>query len=260
MDKPYCPQAEAFRYQAGSTGCLLIHGLTGCPFELQELGEKLYQAGYTVSGPRLAGHATDDWHDLARSTWQDWVQSAASEYQYLAAHCDQVILAGLSLGGDVTLWLAANQLASPAALIIMATPMLVITPWQRRLLPWLSRLLPYTRKAGSGIYDPAAYASHITGRHMVYQAVLSADDFLTQLRPLLPQIQAPALLIYSEKDRTVKPSEAQDLYAHLGSTQKKLVWLKNSSHILTRDYDKQIVFNEVLACAQRVRDGLPPVA
>ena len=40
------------------TGVLLIHGFTGTPAELRELGEILHKRGHTVQGLLLSGHGT----------------------------------------------------------------------------------------------------------------------------------------------------------------------------------------------------------
>ena len=50
--------AEPFFYPGNETGCLLIHGFTGAPTEMQPLGKYLADCGYSVLGIRLAGHGT----------------------------------------------------------------------------------------------------------------------------------------------------------------------------------------------------------
>ena len=255
MGEIYSELVSPFRFSGGNVGCLLVHGLTGTPFEMRELGQTLYENGFTVSGPLLAGHATNDWRDLANATWRDWARSVETEYQYLTAHCDRIMIVGLSMGGCLSLWLTANQKVSPTALVIMASPLFLLTPLQRILIRLLSPIFPYKRKGVSAICDPVARNSHLTGKHTVYRAVLSGDQLVTQLRPLLPQVAVPTLLVYSEKDPVVKPLNGDYMQSYLGSERKGLVWLHNSWHIVTRDYDKQLVFDRVLSCARQVRDS-----
>jgi len=52
------PNSEPFFFPGGQTGCLLMHGFTAMPEEMQPLGEFLASGGYSVLGMRLAGHAT----------------------------------------------------------------------------------------------------------------------------------------------------------------------------------------------------------
>ena len=126
------PGAEPFFYPSGEVGCLLIHGLTGTPFEMRELGEYLSAQGYTVSGPRLAGHGTTDWRDLANTKWQDWYQTVVDAYSDLAARCRQVYLVGLSAGGALALYHCAiyHGAGRPAGCVAMAVTEDLLRPLQ----------------------------------------------------------------------------------------------------------------------------------
>jgi carboxylesterase len=255
MPNVYSEDVAPFRYEGSPVGCLLTHGLTGTPFEMKELGQAVHAEGFSVSGPLLAGHATNDWHDLAAVTWHDWVDSVQAEYDYLAARCDRIIMVGLSLGGCLSLWLTACGMAKPAALVVMASPAYLLSPVQRLLIRLLSPIVPYKNKGVSSICEPVARATQKTGKHTVYRAAYSADQLVGQLRPRLPQVKVPVRFIYSTKDPTVKPSNGDYMIEHAGSANKRLIWVENSFHILTRDYDKQIVFDQVLDCARQVRDN-----
>jgi len=85
----------------------LLHGFTATTAEVRPLGERLHAAGYTVSAPLLPGHGTHP-DDLNKVRWQDWVQAAESEYEKLSSQCDEVWVAGQSMGGLLCLVLAAK--------------------------------------------------------------------------------------------------------------------------------------------------------
>lgn len=57
---------NSFFFDGGPLGVLLIHGFTGAPPEMRPMGEYLAAKGYTVSGPRLAGHAIT-WQQMNRT-------------------------------------------------------------------------------------------------------------------------------------------------------------------------------------------------
>jgi len=57
----------------------------------------------------------------------------------------------------------------------------------------------------------------------------------------LDEIAVPVLLIYSEKDKVIPNSHAYQIYDQLGSTDKELVWVDNSDHILTIDFARDVV-------------------
>ena len=58
----------------GNHSVLLIHGLTGSPFEMKYLARKLNKAGFTVKGPCLEGHCTT-LKNLSKTNWEDWYRS-----------------------------------------------------------------------------------------------------------------------------------------------------------------------------------------
>jgi len=91
---------EAYRLKAGPVGILLLHGFTASPTELRPLANVLYQAGYTVSGIRLAGHGTHI-DELRKTSWPDWLNSAQQGLEELHETCEQVYIIGLSMGGVI---------------------------------------------------------------------------------------------------------------------------------------------------------------
>ena len=81
--------AEPFFYRAGDVGCLLVHGFTSSPFEMQGLGRYLADRGVTASSPLLAGHGTSP-HDLHHTTWRDWYASVSNALDEMLAQCENV--------------------------------------------------------------------------------------------------------------------------------------------------------------------------
>lgn len=251
-----------FEFNAGPYGCLLLHGLTGSPFEMLSLGKVLYNNGFSVSGPRLPGHATDDWHDMAQTDWTDWYETVEGEYERLASHCQKVILVGFSIGGALCLHFALQRPKDVSALIVMATPLRIMNPIRHLAARLVVSLFPskaYRPKTSSSIHDPEARATHLTSRHLAYAAVLSACDLVANLKRNLHRVVTPSLLTYSALDPVASPADGKYLYSHIGSVQRRLLWLSQSSHVVTRDYDKAVVQNEVLALACRVRDNTQPL-
>lgn len=252
----------SFEFKSGPYGCLLVHGLTGSPFEMRSLGESLYASGFSVSSPRLPGHATDDWRDMAETSWTDWYKAVESEYDRLASCCQKVVLVGLSVGGALCLHFASQRPEDAAALVVMATPLDILNPIERFAARLVVSLFPsraYKLKTSSSICDPEAKANHQTSRYIAYAAGLSACDLLNVVRHNLHRVTIPTLLIYSIQDPSVNSADGKRIYSYIGSVEKRLLWLSRSYHIVTRDYDKDTVQNEVLALACRVRDNVHPL-
>src|SRR5438046_1466988 len=100
--------------------CLLIHGFSGSPAEMRGLGEALAEQGIRVYGMVVKGHS-EDVQDLAVSRRKDWIASAENALAQLE-HYQQIFLAGLSMGGVLSLILAGRHSDRIAGLVTMSTP------------------------------------------------------------------------------------------------------------------------------------------
>src|SRR5690349_24677546 len=100
--------AEPYSAKGGPAGVLVVHGFTGNPQSMRPLAEAFAAAGFTVELPLLPGHGTS-LDDMLTTTWHDWSGAADTAYQELAARCSSVVVAGLSMGGTITAWLAARH-------------------------------------------------------------------------------------------------------------------------------------------------------
>ena len=61
----------------------------------------------------------------------------------------------------------------------------------------------------------------------------------------LPDVTCPALIIHSKCDDAASPKGAQEILDRLGSKDKKIIWLEKSNHIITLDYDKDLINKSV---------------
>ena len=105
---PILPGAEPFSRTGGPSGVLVLHGFTGNPQSLRPLAEALAGAGYTVDLPLLPGHGTAV-EDMIPTRWSDWSGAAESAYAGLAASCQAVAVAALSMGGTLACRLAEHH-------------------------------------------------------------------------------------------------------------------------------------------------------
>jgi carboxylesterase len=149
---------------------------------------------------------------------------------------------GLSLGGALSLYLAAK--VPPSGVVAMATPLEL----NRRLL-WLARVLkyvlPYRKKGPSNIRDRKALAARVAYDHQPTRSAEQALLFLRRLWTELPNVRAPVLLMHSRHDQSVDPSAMPRIYERLGTDDKRMVWLENSGHIVTEDYERQFVYQTI---------------
>ena len=64
-------------------------------------------------------------------------------------------------------------------------------------------------------------------------------------RRALAGVAAPTLLIQSREDPRIAPEVAERAIARVGAAEKKLVWAHGGGHIITVDYGRDRVFEEV---------------
>ena len=239
------PGAETFFFPGGKVGCLLTHGFTATPQEMHELGTRLASQGHTVLGVRLFGHGTK-LEDIARSRWPDWLASVEDGYHLLREWCDQIVVIGFSTGGCLSLIMVSELPVD--GIVTLSTPYLLPPiPFLKQLypiLPALSIVLPAISKGPPVWKDMEAAKSRVQYDAYPLRSVYEFGAMLEGMRPKLNKVTAPALLIHSLDDNFIPPSDMQHIYDSLGSTEKRMVHVKNSNHIITCDAAREEVFRE----------------
>ena len=248
--------ATPFYYPGGSTGCLIIHGFTGSPKEVQPLGKFLADEGYTTLGIRLFAHATSP-RDMNRAHWQDWVASVEDGWHILQGAVDSIFLIGLSMGGVLALY---NAVHLPAVgVVALSTPYSLMPDPRLPVLRYIWRLFPYMAKGDSDWQDPVQVEEHFSYDTYPTRSILELNSLLEEMRSVLGQISVPTLLMHSKLDRGVPPENMSRIYNDLTlpADKKQQVWLERSGHVLTRDLEKNMVFNTVHHFIKEVEDNGP---
>lgn len=230
--------AQPFRWEGRAPACLLIHGLSSTPWEVRTVGEALRDAGYHAEGFWLPGHGSTP-EALAAVTWHDWVAECEARFDALHAEQGEVAVLGSSLGGSLALWLAATR--PVAAVVTMGGAV-----WLRgaaRFARLMSYVRPYQKKSekGSSIYDDEARARHPSYPKMPLRAIAEMRDLTEALRPKVPEIRAPLLVMHARQDPVIAPENAPWIIEHAGSARKELIWFERSNHIITEDYEHEAV-------------------
>jgi len=246
--------AEPFYFPGNSTGCLLIHGFTGAPTEMRPLVEYLADKGFSVLGPRLAGHGTQI-EDMNRVTWKDWSHSVLDGWNLLQGSTERIFLIGLSMGGVLSLYHASFLPA--AGVIVMSTPYRLEPNIRLTLLPILSRFIPYAGKGNSDWQNPDALEDHFSYALYPTKAILQLNRLLKTMQKSLPDVKIQALLIHSKKDSGVIPENMDWISSKIGTPASSLkkVWLENSGHVVTRDLEKDLVFESIGDFIQDILDS-----
>jgi carboxylesterase len=247
-DVAIIPGAEPLSETGSDVGVLVVHGFTGNPGTMRPLAEALVAAGLTVEMPRLPGHGTT-LDDMATTSWADWSAATEAAYTDLAGRCRSVVVAGLSMGGTLTAWLAGRH-PEIAGIVCVNPAVSPRTPEEREMVTLMlgagEAVVP---GIGSDIADPDSSEAAYDGTPLA--CLLSLMDALEELQPLLPAISCPVLLMTSPEDHVVDPASSDDLAAAVSGPVER-VTLERSYHVATLDYDKDLIAERTIAFVQKV--------
>ena len=229
----------------------MIHGFTGSPASIKPWALSLHEKGLTVFAPLLAGHGTH-WSDLNKVHWEDWYQVIENEFLELKKHCDQIFVAGFSVGGALALRLAQIRGSELAGAILLNAS---IYDERRRfnLVPALSLFLPSIQ----GCIGDIAKAGAI--KHGYERIPLKG---LNQVRKLwrtvehdLYLVDLPLMVAYSLNDHVVHPVCSETIIDNVYSNDIREIVFEKSFHNVALDYDAELLNEESLAFILDVVSG-----
>src|SRR5215467_7443293 len=146
--------AESFAADGATPALPVCHGFTGSPRTVRPWAEHLAAAGLTVRAPRLPGHGTT-WRDMSRTGWQDWYGEAERAFAELSGRCEQVFVAGISMGACLGFRLAETQGAKVSGLVVVNpwlapdTRLFLLAPVLKHVIPSLPGITDDIKKPGA---------------------------------------------------------------------------------------------------------------
>ena len=180
--------------------------------------------------------------------WADWLEAAEAAYADLADRCDQVVVAGLSMGGALTAWLGSEH--PEIAGLVLINALVSEPPGMRDMVQaMLDDGTETFDGIGSDIADPdeaeLAYAKTPVA------PLLSLMDAAAELPGRLARITCPCLIITSPQDHVVPPANSQ-LIAETVKGPIERLSADRSYHVATQDYDREAIEQAAIAFVQRV--------
>lgn len=250
----------------GESGVILIHGLTGSPFELKYLAGRLNRAGFTVKVPCLAGHG-ETVEVLKKTSWQDWYSTVCQAITDLRQNCCEIFVAGLCMGAALALHTAHEYGGDIKAIAVLSTTFEFdgwSIPWYRFLIP-LNHYTPiryfYSYPEGEpyGIKNERlrrSVAKGLKDNTIAYDCVPGVSMY--QLHKLagvvkreLPTIITPTIIVHSIEDDTASVKNAECVEKHIGARDIRKVILDDCYHMITIDNQRELVVDEVITFFQR---------
>jgi carboxylesterase len=234
--------AEPFSFEGNDVGVLVLHGFTGSTQSIRDLGEGLHKRyAFTVVAPRLPGHGTSP-DDMETTGYFDWVGEAERALHQLAARKRRVFVTGLSMGGSLTLNLAARFPEIVSAIAPIAAPAGLMNEGTAQVL---SRNPAPKRIPGIGSDIKAPGVSELAYPEVPVACLREVTLLVSLTRDLLHNLKCPALIIQAREDHIVPAVNAMQIVQMIRSDDIRLLWLNHSYHVATLDNDKELVIDRV---------------
>jgi carboxylesterase len=234
----YREGGKPFYLEGNEIGVLVSHGYTGTTSGVLGLGQFLHKTeGWTVLGPRLKGHGESP-QAMAKTTAEDWIRSLEEGLETLSKRCTKVFMTGLSMGGCLTLYMAAMypgiiKAAVPInACLYFAAPDFVKHAYDRNAPETIVGV-------GNDVKDPAV--TEVAYRDIPVRTIREIYALMAVTRDLLPKVVCPTLVMVSPEDHVVPPGNADVILSGIGAKDRRRLTLGNSYHVATIDFDKHVI-------------------
>ncbi|MFS0864831.1 alpha/beta hydrolase [Fredinandcohnia sp. 179-A 10B2 NHS] len=220
-------------------GCLLLHGFTGAPYEVEPLTEHIRATtDWIVKTPTLPGHGEE--LKLKGIPFSDWISYAERELQELLEICNTVYVVGFSMGGIIAGHLATKYPIEKLVLLSAAAyyinPKQLLADVREMIRDGLTKTL-----TENDLF--LRYKKKITDTPI--SATIEFRKLVRAIRPKLKQIKVPTLIVQGECDGIVPLKSAHYIYKEISSEEKHLCLLPCAKHHVCYGEDQKKLFEEV---------------
>lgn len=216
-------------------GCLILHGYTGGPYEVAPLSVYLKEkTDWCIHVPTLPGHGRN--LALENISYKKWISASEQALEKLKKNCDDIYIIGFSMGGMIAAYLAAKFHISK----------LVLLAPSGKYLSWKQ----LARDAGTFIADGIRrnleknmlYLNYKRKMGMIpFQANIEFLKLVYFTRKHLKNVHSEVLIVQGHQDGMVPYKTAYYLDKEMEQTEKEIVFLDRSKHLLCHGEDKHIL-------------------
>ena len=232
--------------EEGSPGVLLLHGFGDTPQTLALLARRLHKSGFSLYAPLLPGHGRD-MAAFEKSRASEWIAAAKRAFVEMRDRHDSVSVVGLSMGGALSVLIAAEMDDMPALVLIapyVGMPRILRVAAATHWL-WGRFAGEMNGRSPRSIHDPIEREKNLAYGAVTGRELYELSRVVRLARKALPEVKAPTLIIQSREDPRIAPGIAESALKSLGSLEKQLIWTEGAGHIITVDYGRERVFTEV---------------
>ncbi|PYZ92872.1 carboxylesterase [Salipaludibacillus keqinensis] len=220
-------------------GCLIIHGFSGTPQEVEDIEVHLKKKNWLVYCPELPGHDGTK-EGLKAVTYKHWVYKAKVALEELMERCEKVYLIGFSMGGMIASFLASQYPVEK--LVLLSSAAYYINPKQivQDVTGWFLEGI-------RGELDKDEYYQFYRKKILrtPMAATIEFARLIKKLRPHLDQITVPTLVVQGESDGLVPQKSAEYIYEHIQSEEKELFFFPDAKHYIWYGEQKDHLLQEI---------------
>ncbi|TXK85356.1 carboxylesterase [Paenibacillus sp. N3.4] len=214
--------------------CLLFHGFTGGPYEVEPLARYLRDRDQLCDVPKLPWNG-EMHHQLKSSHWEDWVRAAERQAERMALQYGTFDLVGFSMGGLLAAYLAVRY--PVRKLVLLNTAVIYVSP---------GRLMEVIRDE----WKQQGKLSLLKAKSTPISATWQFTRLVRHLKPELSQVRIPTFIAQSERDQVIHPQSARYIYSKLKG-QRELHWHPKSNHLICLGDEASTLFRQVSAFLEK---------
>lgn len=230
----------------------MIHGLTGTPGTVASLKDALLAANYVVSTPCLAGHGGSI-EDLSHSSWREWYETVRIAYHAMRKDVEKIYCAGISLGALLTMKLALDEGWGVRALALLSTPLRLskieslATLFVRHTpLRWIIKAIPKDPEKSVADPDGRRIYDEMSLSMIPSKSVFEISDLSNLLIKDANRLTNPILLLHGKNDCVAPLKNVKIIQELVSSDIVETTILPLSRHVITLDFEKQLVAKSVV--------------
>lgn len=216
-------------------GCLIIHGYTGGPYEVEPLTTFLKEkTNWQIEVPVLSGHGPE--LELENVHYEQWLEDAENALLSLKETCDTVYVIGFSMGGMIAAYLAANHQVDKLVLLATARKYLSFRHLSTYVRSGLRAGLKGELKE-SDMYKHYKYKFDV----VPFTANIEFMKLVNKTKAYLKDVKSPVFIAQGQKDALVPSQTAYTLHDELGSSDKEVVFFERSNHLICLGSDNNVL-------------------
>jgi len=220
-----------------------LHGFSASRAETAPLADRVaQQLGANLFYTRLTGHGRSAPAAMGEASVQDWLADTVEAVRIGQTLGERVLIIGVSTGATLATWRALQAQADATTAYAFVSPNFGPRDKRSEIIngPWGQQIALALEGETRG-WTPAdpREAQAWTTRYPTH-ALFPMMALVKHVRDSdLAQFRAPVLMLYSETDKTVDPSETRAAFARIGSAHKTLQVVDYSEsqgqHVLAGD-------------------------